>query len=210
MGLLDKFRKNSKSITPGSTSNKCNQCGGTPMYQLEEGHLLCLDCYSKFQQVNQLQLNNLYIQANRAAESIEAATGMPGMVPRFRVQPSNIFTGNINDIKINNSTIGSVNTGNIDKLNVTLSNINASHSAELASSIKQFVEEVLSSPLETEKKNEIIEVVESITAEVATDKETRKQSVIKSLMNAVKDYVTPVNALATLWTNIQKLILSLL
>ncbi|HZG87290.1 hypothetical protein [Paenibacillus sp.] len=209
MNWLDRFKKDNNSARPAAHQSLCTQCGTPAMYQIQ-GHLLCLNCYHKYQQVNDIHLNHLYKQMNFLTDSIEMTTGIRGLTPKYDVRPPTYFTGNINDIKIKDSVVGSVNTGNLEKLNVSLRNVSASGSEQLASLLKHFVESVLSSELKLETKNEIVELVDTIANEVSTPKETRKPSVIKSLINSVKELTTASNGLFTLWDNVIKMISSIL
>ncbi|MFD0588675.1 hypothetical protein ACFQZE_11720 [Paenibacillus sp. GCM10027627] len=195
----------SKKESPKS----CSQCGNQPMYQFQ-GHLLCLSCYERVHQIEQENLHNLFIMHNRAAASMENALGMTGMVARYNVPTPNVFSGNINDIKISNSTVGSVNTGRIENLNNTMNNINVPNSEEFLNRIKEFVEAVLSSEMTDTAKNEIVEQVDTILAEVNSPSEKKKPGVIRVLVDNIKDSLTVGNGLYTMWDNIQKIIGSLL
>jgi hypothetical protein len=188
---------------------KCNQCGRPAIIRVS-GHPLCVSCNLQFQQTQELEQNRLINHKNFLLSQMEMVTGLPGTLPRHQVTKQNIFMGNINDIKINNSVVGSVNTGYVQKLNVSLENINRAGAPELASLIKDFIESVLSSELSIQEKSEIVEQVDFVTSEILTPSEKQKPSVLKTLFSNIKGSVSTINGLSTMWNNIHKHLVELL
>ncbi len=198
-----------KNRKENASSSKCSQCTNQAMCQFE-GHLLCLSCYKIVHEIEQQKLHNLFIMHNRTAASMENALGMTNIVPRYSVPTPNIFNGDINDIRINNSSVGSVNTGRIENLNLTMKHINIPKSEDILPRVKEFVEALLASQMADTTKNEIMEQIDTILTEVSASPEKKKSSVIRTLMNNVRDSLDVGNGLFEMWENIQETINNLL
>ncbi|MEK3836466.1 hypothetical protein [Paenibacillus sp. FSL R7-0128] len=136
-------------------------------------------------------------------EYMELVSGLPNSLPRHRPVTPQVFTGNLNNINIDRSVIGSVNTGNIDSLDVSLNNIKISGKDELSKSIKDFSEAVLScDELNQDEKNDVIEQVAFISEEATKPEEKQKKTIILNTLKNVKESVLTVNALTILWEKV--------
>jgi len=111
-----------------------------------------------------------------------------------------------NMIHIDRSVIGAVNTGTINSLEVSMNQISNSDN-KLAQALKEFTEAVGKDTvlIETQKR-EIIEQLSVLSQEIALSKEKRKYSVIKVLMESIRNVAACSKALELLWAGVQKLI----
>ena len=57
---------------------------------------------------------------NRAAADLESIVGLPGMLPRIQIPPLPSAPLTLNNIKVDNSVVGSINTGNVRAIDVNL------------------------------------------------------------------------------------------
>ncbi|OFA15428.1 hypothetical protein A4U49_12945 [Acidithiobacillus ferrivorans] len=95
---------------------KCYQCDRPAMYQIGEQNIpLCLDCYFKFSQIQQQQLESSERMMNYLSDEMAASVGLPPMGPRFppRPQPVVVAGAKLHNIHVNNSVVGTINTGSI-------------------------------------------------------------------------------------------------
>lgn len=183
---------------------KCEQCGKPSIFDFE-GHPLCISCYSLLQQTLQMEQNRSAEYLNYLTESMDATVGISGILPRYQVTRPEI-----NNIHIDRSIIGAVNTGNIKHLEVAMDNLNNMGGSEITSLLKEFTEKVLvSEDINDEIKNEVIEQVSFVASELSSPSEIRK-SVVKTTLNSIKDSVTTVNGLVTLWNTLHTQIGTLL
>lgn len=189
----------------------CSQCDRPAVVFYEDSELgLCVDCFHKLQQANALQQQTATARQNSIAEllnfnlaQMELQSGLPFSLPRYQTTPNSYFTGNVNNIQIDRSVVGSVNTGNINELEIAMNNINAQEHGSLAEGIKNFTEAVLKSDeIDEDAKEDIIEQLAVISEEAGKSEEQRKQSVLKTLLVAVKDTVSTSAALSALWVNV--------
>ncbi|PAK55401.1 hypothetical protein [Paenibacillus sp. 7541] len=182
---------------------KCCQCDKQATVEIAE-NLFCNNCFSQLQSALNMQHNRAVSFINYQLDQVEAIAGVPGLFPRYKTQPTNVHTGDYIYID-KNSIVGSIkNMGYIDKIEISLNN---NTDEKLAKLMKQFTESVLiSDELSPHAKDEIIEQLSFISDEVNKPKPEQKQSVIKSTAKAIKESVSGVNMLYSLWENIQKII----
>ncbi len=166
----------------------CSQCGKPAMYN-RGGHLLCLDCNWKVEQMWQSRDAALKQQMNFLLDQAEALTGMYGVMPRYKVAKPVIHQGpmNFHNINVDRSVVGAINTGNVKKMEVALNNIHAKNeNAELEKALKEFTEAVLSEKsLPVEKKDDIVEQLSVLAAQAALQKESRVTIVMKALVTSI-------------------------
>jgi len=95
-------------------------CGRPTALRMEDGAGLCVECYLKFVQAMQIQQADGRMLMNYLVDSMEMATGVYGIGPRFpnpqpTIQPL-IQNAPMTNVRIDRSTVGAVNTGQIDRL----------------------------------------------------------------------------------------------
>ncbi|MEK4039698.1 hypothetical protein MHH49_19420 [Paenibacillus sp. FSL F4-0122] len=195
---------------------KCDQCDKPAIIKHESGQHLCVTCFSTLQNAMFLQqsmdvqrLSMLASQMNYQVDKIESVSGLPGSLPRYKVpeQPP-IFTGDMNNISINKSVVGSVNTGTIESINLSMNKISNLGNEDLSHEIKIFTEAVLASEeLNQEQKNDIVEQVAFVGEESAKPPQEQKNAIMGAAIKSVKETVLTVNALSTLWDKVAGYIL---
>lgn len=91
---------------------KCYQCDKSAMYQVGEQNIpLCLDCYFKFSQIQQQEIENNERMMNYLSDEITASVGLPPMGPKFPPRPLPVVVAGakLHNIHVNNSVIGTIN-----------------------------------------------------------------------------------------------------
>ena len=124
---------------------KCNQCN-TPAVLDMKGIHLCINCYSKFQEANYLRHIQLASISNQLLDNIDDITGLPRTGGRFQIPtPTTINAGHTtyNNIRVNDSIVGTINTGNIKKLDSRVSTMRGENRRELAGAIQQLTQAIL-------------------------------------------------------------------
>ena len=199
--------------TTSEAPRLCTQCAvRPPMFKLAEGsHFLCLDCYRTLAAVLDQQNAELERVMNYMGAQMEAAVGLPGLVPRFpeRRPPINAqqLGGTVNNIQLNSSVVGAINTGTVEQLQASLTQISVGADQQLARELAKFVEAVAQADgLDDERKNEIAEQVEFLAEQVASMPETRKPSAVKAVMAAVKEAAMMVSGLGAAWGVVEPLL----
>src|SRR5260370_10532651 len=152
-------------------------------------HPLCVDCNLKFEQAFQIRDNALKEQYNMLLGQAEAVTGLYGVMPRLQTKTPIIHKGpmNFHSINVDRSVVGAVNTGTVQKMEVALNNIHVNNqNPELEQRLKDFTEAVLrEAKLSPEAKNEIVEQLSVLAAQVAMPAESRIKVVMKALVLSI-------------------------
>lgn len=152
-------------------------------------HPLCVDCNLKFEQAFQIRDNALKEQYNMLLDQAEAVTGLYGVMPRLPTKTPIIHEGpmNFHSIKIDRSVVGAVNTGTVEKMEVALNNIHAQNqNPELEQHLKDFTEAVLQeAKLSVEAKNDIVDQLSVLAAQMAMPPESRIAIVVKALVTSI-------------------------
>jgi hypothetical protein len=165
---------------------KCYQCGKPAMYQVGDQKIpLCLDCYFKFSQIQQQEIENNERMMNYLSDEMAFTVGLPSMGPRFppRPKPVVVAGAKLNNINVNNSVVGTINTGSIGTVDQSISALIQCGEPELAEAIKNLSEAILQSgDLTRNQKNELIENLSVISKEAVTPKEARQNTVALSLL----------------------------
>jgi len=170
---------------------KCYQCECSAMYQVgQQNTPLCLDCYFKFSQIQQREVENSERMVNYLSDQIASTVGMPPMGPRFppRPQPVVVAGTKLNNILVSNSVVGTINTGSIGTVDQSISALVQVGTPELAEALKSLSEAVLqSNDLTRNQRNEVIEALSVIAKEAVTPPEMRQNTVAQSMLeNAIK------------------------
>jgi len=166
---------------------KCYQCSNPAMYQVGEQKIpLCLDCYFKYSQIVQRDLENNERMMNYLSDQIAASVGMPPMGPRFPPRPQPVHIGDVklNNISVNNSVVGTINTGSIGSIDQSISVLNQLGEPSLADAIKGLSEAILQSgDLSRNQRNELVEILSVLAKEAATPQEARQSTVAQTLLD---------------------------
>jgi hypothetical protein len=166
----------------------CSQCGKPAVFEVN-GHPVCVDCNLKIQQAFQIRDNAIKQEMNFLLDQADALTGLYGVMPRYKIQTPVIHQGpmNFHSIKVDRSVVGAVNTGTVQKMEVALNNIHAKNqNLELEQSLKEFTEAVLrEAKLSVEVKNDIVEQLSVLAAQVAMPEESRIKIVMKALVTSI-------------------------
>jgi len=156
------------------------------MYQVGEQNIpLCLDCYLKFSQILQQQIENEERMMNYLSDEMAFAVGLPPIGPRFppRPQPVVVAGAKLHNINVSNSVVGTINTGSIGTVDQSISALVQCGESGIAEAIKSLSEVILKSgDLTQNQKNELIESLSVISKEAATPKEARQNTVALSLL----------------------------
>ena len=142
-------------------------------------------------------------------DQAEAMTGLYGVMPRYKIQPPVIHQGpmNFHSIKVDGSVVGAINTGNVKKMEVALNNIHFKNlNPELEQHLKQFTEEVLAEEnLPVEAKNDIVEQLSVLAAQVAMPQESRIKIVMKALVTSIAANIVSTG-LVEHWATIKQML----
>jgi hypothetical protein len=164
---------------------QCSQCG-RPAIVAFSGHDLCIEHYRMLQETYQAQLRMAAANLNYATAQIEAAVGMPGLLPRYQIpsSPSNLTLTNIT---VSGGNVGVINTGTIQRLDSSITVMREHGNDDLARAIKELTNAVIASQeVSDAAKNEIIQQLDFLADQVMSDAGSRPMGVIKSVLAGMR------------------------
>lgn len=176
------------------------------MYQLQDGGIMCLNCYSKFQAVNESQQRGLERMMNYLMDEAAWAAGIPmPNAPRFPEPKPPVYMQNptVNSLQIQNSVVGAVNQGYVESMNASLSQISQVNESE-AKVVKMFADMLIQSQeIDKQEKDAILQQLSFLTAQLSIKKEERPRAVIDAMLETITKALTAGGLLMTLWVKIK-------
>jgi hypothetical protein len=163
---------------------------------------LCLDCYTKYAAVMQLQTENYERELNYLSDQIAHSVGMPPLGPRYpeRRLPQIIGNLTLNNIKVSGGVVGSINTGSIGRLDVTITAIKGTGQSDLAEALTRLSEAVIASvDLAQLQRDEMVELLGALASEIATPPEQRRNSIGRTLLARLRELISGAADLTTIW-----------
>jgi hypothetical protein len=156
---------------------------------------LCLDCYSKFAQQQQIEMENNERWMNYLQDEMASSSGFQ-IGPRFpqRPRPVHISETKMTNINVSNSVVGTINTGSIGSVDQSISALIQTGEPSLADAIKQLSEAIISSgDLTSNQKNELVESLSVIAGEAATPEKRRRKTVANALLDRAIQIASTAN-----------------
>jgi len=111
------------------------------------------------------------------------------------------------NIKVDQSVVGSINTGEVQRIDVAMDRIKISGNEELVKILKKFTEAVIAeTKLDAELKNHIIEQISFLASQSVLPKGKQKSGIVKAVLLGVKDTVSTIVSLSSLWDKLDPLL----
>jgi hypothetical protein len=149
-------------------------------------------------------------EINFLSDEMDDIVGIPSK-PRYPEENKTIQMNRnvINNIKIDNSTIGVLNTGIVRQINNETTQLNQKGQNELSKAILELLQAVLMDlKNQTEAKNEVIEFLSVLSAEANLKKEDRRTGAMKAILQQLSHTVSTINGLSEIWTKVGPVIKS--
>ena len=189
---------------------QCCQCGKPAMFLVgPDESPLCLDCNLKYQQLMQTHLDMLIRQLNSVRDEIDAKIGFHVTAPRIPERQSLNVTGGItlNNIKVDNSTIGVLNTGSIETVDVAIGALKGVNEDDIASAIKDLTQAVIeNSTIQADTKDDMLELISVLAVEATAPKEKRRAKAMRPLLTRLNEIVGTVAGLIVIWEKVGPII----
>lgn len=165
--------------------SRCYNCGKPAMFLAgPQGQQvpLCLDCNNKLTQMLAIQNEQLERLMNFFMDQADAATGIPGGLPRFPQRRINVVQGanvTLNNIHVSGSNIGVLNTGNLQMVDSAITVLGQNpHTRDVSAAISKLANAVAQAEdLSPDSKNEAMEMLSTVATEATAPKEKRRNVV---------------------------------
>ncbi len=180
---------------------KCSNCGKPALYEIGNVYL-CVDCNWKHEQTRQMEFQRQAAMVNYLSAHMDSITGLPGLSPMINIPQPVVHQRAIsfNNIKVDNSIVGSINTAQVKQIDVTMDNIRTGGNKEIADNLKSFTQAVLeSNEINAELRNELIEGISFISSQFAIQRDMRRPTVLKSVLKRIQEIVETAKTMSPLW-----------
>lgn len=192
--------------------SKCSQCD-TPAVLDIKGTYLCIDCYSKLQEANYLRHIQLASISNQLLDDMDDIAGLPRTGGRYQIPtPTTINAGQttFNNIRVNDSIVGTINTGNVQKLDSRVSAMRGENRQELANAIQQLTQTILDTPdLQPSDKDSALECLSFLSDQAITPEKQRQPTIGKIIITKLEQILSNAGSIASIWSVVKPYIISL-
>ena len=191
---------------------KCYNCDKNAICQVgPEGQQvpIRLDCYIRWQNIHIRRQETLAREVNFLTEQMESIVGLQGILPKYPEPQAVIHTGGVtmNNINVSNSKIGILNTGTIENVDNTVTVLRTQGNEQLASAVTLLSESVIkSAQVATDQKNQILELLSSLSEEAVAPKGKRKLAGVRAVLVELSGLLGGVAALAQVWEKVRSLL----
>lgn len=106
----------------------------------------------------------------------------------------------LNNIKVKNSVVGTINIGNVQSIDVSISYLKNSGSDRLGDALKQLTEAIANDTvLQREVKDQLLDQVAFLSEQAVTSASNRRPGLIMAAFNAVGEIATTVTTVGGAW-----------
>jgi hypothetical protein len=177
----------------------CSYCGKASIASVGETRL-CVHCYHTLQVARTLEFRLDAIGLNYALDEMDYVAPFALGGPRMQVPPIPEGPIILNNIKVDNSVVGSINTGNVHKIDVSLTQLHNAGDDRARDALKNLTEAIITDKTLTEvKKNELIEQVAFLSEQTIVAASERKPGIIKAILSDLTQVAGTVSAISGAW-----------
>jgi hypothetical protein len=189
-----------------TTAAPCGQCS-IPAIIAVNGAALCVDCYYRFEVARTLNFRIAAIGMNHAAAEMDAVTGLRNFTPRIQVPDIPKGPLILNNIKISNSVVGSINTGNVQSIDVSITVLKEAGNAKISDALKALAEAVANShAVSPADRDAMLDQVAYLSEQAVAAAKDRRPGMIRSALSSITKGATAVSAIATAWADAEPLL----
>ena len=185
---------------------RCSQCRTPAVVELG-GHYLCVSCYSKVKHAEYLEFAQDAALINQALGDIENTVGLPGFLGRVEIpMPTTINAGQstFNNIRVDNSVVGSINTGNIKKLDIMMSKIGSTSNRRLADALQRLTQAILDTrELHRSDKDTALEWLSFLSTQALTQQTERQSKIGREAISTLERILSNTGGIASIWSAVK-------
>lgn len=116
----------------------------------------------------------------------------------------------LNNIKVKNSVVGTINTGNVQAIDVSLTNMHNTGNDKAGDALKALKEAILGdTSISGTQKNELVEQVTFLSEQTAIANKDRKTGLIRATLGALGQAAGTVSAMSEAWQAAEPILKSL-
>lgn len=182
-----------------TTRQTCSQCGKWAIVTINDA-ALCVGCYHTFEVAQTLAFRMNAIHLNHAAAELDSV--LPFGPPTPRMQVPDIPKGPmiLNNIKVDNSVVGTINTGNVHSIDVNISYLRNSGSEKLSEALRTLAETIANEKsINPPEKNSALDQVAFLSEQAAAAAKNRRLGLIQASFKSVNELASTVSNVNGAW-----------
>jgi hypothetical protein len=177
----------------------CGQCGKPSVVQTQ-GQGLCVDCWHKFEVARTMAFRLSAIGVNFASEQMDFVTGLPPLGPRMQVPDIPKGPPILNNIKVANSVVASINTGTVQTIDANLTYLHTAGNDKGMAALQALTEAILNDQsMAEDQKNELLDQVAFLSDQTIAGAKDRKPGVINATLSSLAQAAGTINSIAGAW-----------
>lgn len=137
---------------------------------------------------------------DHAEEQMAAMLGLPRLTSPIRIPaiPSGPMT--LNNIKIDNSTVGSLNTGSVRNIDVNLTQLHKAGNDRAKDALQALTQSVIEDrSLAAAQRNELLEQIAYLTSQATAAAPDRKPAIVKATLEMLGKTAATITSLGGAW-----------
>lgn len=177
----------------------CSQCHRPAILSIDDLPL-CVPCYYQFQVAQTLGFRIQAIGLNHAAASMDSMTGLGHITPRMQVPDIPQGPVILNNIKVDNSVVGSINTGNVHSIDVSVTVLKEAGNQQVSEALKALAEIIANNQaVPTADKNQMLDQVAYLGEQAVAAAKDRRPGMIQAAFTSITKGAGAVEAVAIAW-----------
>lgn len=182
-----------------ATAGPCGQCS-RPAIVGVNGAALCVECYYRFEVARTLGFRIAAIGMNHAASEMDAITGLRNITPRIQVPDIPKGPLILNNIKVDNSVVGSINTGNVQSIDVSVTVLRDAGNDKISNALMGLAEVIANShDIRAPDKDSLLDQVAYLSEQAVAAAKDRRPGMIRAAVTSIAHGAATVTAIATAW-----------
>ena len=138
--------------------------------------------------------------ANAVLDDMDNVTGIRSVGGRIDLPPLPPAPFTLNNIKVDNSVVGSINTGNVQAIDVSLTYLHQAGNDKAGDALRRLTEAVLQDKmLDATTKHELIEQIAFLSEQAIVAAKDRKPGLIKATLASLTLAAGTVTTVAAAW-----------
>lgn len=185
---------------------ECSQCDKQAVIAVGDA-ALCVECYYKYEVASTLAFRIQAIGLNHAIAEMDHITGLGLRSPQMQVPDIPKGPIILNNIKVANSVVGSINTGTVQAIDVKITTLKNAGNEGLSNALSKLAEAITNDQsMPAPEKNDLLDQVSFLSEQAAAAAEDRRPGLIKSTLSTVTNAAVAVNAVASAWNVVEPLL----
>jgi len=144
---------------------------------------------------------------NYAAEEMDHLVPFGGQSPRIQVPDIPRGPTILNNIKVDNSVVGSINTGNVESIDVNISYLRKAGGDEVSAALVELTEVIArATDIDDGQKQALLDQVEFVSEQAVKGADGRRPGMISAALSALDSTSKATASLSAIWSSVHPIL----